>query len=306
MDLNRVRTFIAVVDNGGISQAARKLFRTPQAISLQIKQLEDELKFNVLQHDGNKVVLTDAGQILYRDLKPKLAAIQQSVDNIRTGKEHASGVIKVGIWLAQAVAYLPEIIESFSSEYKNVGFEIKIGDDDEQVRWLEANKIDIGFVAKAPRDRIYSSQLVYAQPLLPVVSRDFFRAHSRPENIRQTLSLPLVDFPVEFAAYQSWVRRNSRSVLVDAQKKAPTVIAENSLVAKALILRGVGFGFLHREIIETELSSGRLERIAIREGQANTVVRVRLLTKKKNSLGFVHQEFVKAVIAAKDRWLSND
>lgn len=306
MDLNRVRTFIAVVDNGGISQAARKLFRTPQAISLQIKQLEDELKFNVLQHDGNKVVLTDAGQILYRDLKPKLAAIQQSVDNIRTRKEHASGVIKVGIWLAQAVAYLPEIIESFSSEYKNVGFEIKIGDDDEQVRWLEANKIDIGFVAKAPRDRIYSSQLVYAQPLLPVASRDFFRAHSRPENIRQTLSLPLVDFPVEFAAYQSWVRRNSRSVLVDAQKKAPTVIAENSLVAKALILRGVGFGFLHREIIETELSSGRLERIAIREGQANTVVRVRLLTKKKNSLGFVHQEFVKAVIAAKDRWLSND
>ncbi len=306
MDLNRVRTFVAVVDNGGISQAARKLFRTPQAVSLQIRQLEEELKFNVLQHTGNKVVLTDAGQIFYQDVKPRLTEIQRSVENIRAGKEQDSGIIKVGIWLAQGVVYLPEIIESFCLQHGNVGFDIRIGDDDDQVGWLTDNNIDIAFVSKAPKDRFYTSRLVYAQPLIPVASRDFFRSRPRPENIRQTLSLPLIDFPSEFAAYPSWVRRNSRSMLAEARKKIPVVTAENSLVARELILRGIGFGFLHREVIETELAAGRLESIPVRGARANTVVKIKLLTKRKNSLGFVHREFVKAVVAARDRWVSDN
>ncbi len=54
MDFNKAKTFIEVVDSGSITKAANSLFRTQQAISLQLKALEEELELTLFDQQGEE------------------------------------------------------------------------------------------------------------------------------------------------------------------------------------------------------------------------------------------------------------
>ena len=64
MDFNKAKTFIEVVDCGSVTKAANRLFRTQQAISLQLKALEVELELTLFDRQGPRIVLTRQGEKL--------------------------------------------------------------------------------------------------------------------------------------------------------------------------------------------------------------------------------------------------
>lgn len=293
LDFNKARTFIEVVDCGTITMAANRLLRTQQAISLQLHQLEDDLELCLFDRNGPKITLTIDGQILYQQFKQQLLAMEHSVLTLKSEKQKASGTIRIGAWMEQAVNYLPEMMRIFKQRFPLVEFTLHIAEDIEIEKMLADNVIDVGLQVFIQDKKMFKTEPVYSQPLIPVISRLFAQKHAAVTSLIETLSLPLLDYGDEYSAYNTWVKKNARELLPDARKKVRTITTTNNVVLKQLVLQGLGFGFLHLDSIQAELDIGELQPLINRPNYQNVTVAIDMVYKRKATLGYVHQEFIK-------------
>ncbi|MCJ8300862.1 MAG: LysR family transcriptional regulator [Pseudomonadales bacterium] len=305
MDFNRARTFIEVVDCGGITLAANRLLRTQQAISLQLQQLEAELQLNLFHRQGPKITLTDDGDKLYKLFKPQLLAMESALLELKSGKRQARGLIRIGLWMEQAVNYLPEMIRIFKQEFPQVEFSLTIAEDAEIERLLETNQLDLGLQLYCQDHKLFKAEAVYRQAMIPVISRSYLKNAPAANSVADTLNMPLLDYAPQYSAYQQWVKKNARQLLPKAQKKVPAITTSNNLVLKQLVLQGLGFSFLHRESIEAELNTGELRPLLNNPSAQNIYVELDLVHKRKHSLGFVQQQFVQLLLEQKSSWMQH-
>ncbi|WP_366925759.1 LysR family transcriptional regulator [uncultured Pantoea sp.] len=80
--LNRIQTFIAVVDCGSFTRAAERLFISKAMASIHVKSLEEVLKVQLLIRNSRGITLTEAGEALYRDFCEIFVNIQSSLENV--------------------------------------------------------------------------------------------------------------------------------------------------------------------------------------------------------------------------------
>jgi len=304
VDFNKARTFIEVVDSGGITLAANRLLRTQQAISLQLQQLETELELNLFHRNGPNITLTEDGERLYQLIKPQLMAIENVVLDLKSSKQQAKGMIRIGAWMEQAVNYLPEMMRLFKQQYPLVEFDLVIAEDVEIERMLKLNLIDIGLQVFCQDKKLFKGTSVYRQALIPVISRSFLKAYQGPQKIIETLDMPLVDYSDEYSAYNQWIKKNARQLLPQARKKVRSITTSNNVVLKQLVLQGLGFGFLHHESIQAELDIGELIPLFSSPIYQNVFVELELNIKRKHALGYVHQEFIALLQENRASWMN--
>jgi len=303
LDFNKARTFIEVVDSGSITTAANHLLRTQQAISLQLKLLEDEIGFSLFDRQGPKIILTGAGQQFYQDLKPQFIRMENALQNLKADRSLVAATIRIGVWMEQGIGYLPEMLKSFSSQYPHANFKLFVGLDDELEALLIDNKIDLGLLLRTQNKKLLRCDAIYRQPLLPVVSRLFLKTHDLPKSAQDTLAIPLVDYEGEYSAYSRWIAKNARTLLPLARKRTSVVTVDNNVVLKQLVLQGMGFGFLHKDSIHSELSIGELVRILPGKKTKPVQVEIDVVYKRKHSLGFLQQAFVDFLYNNRKNWM---
>ncbi len=302
MDFNKARTFIEVVDCGSITLAANRLLRTQQAISLQLQQLEGDLEFNLFDRQGPNIILTTDGEKLYQLFKPQLMAMENAVLRLKSGKQQAGGMIRIGAWMEQAVSYLPEMIRIFKQTFPLVEFNLQIAEDNEIEHMLKNNTIDIGFQVHCQDKKIFKCESVYRQALIPVISRSFLKSNKAPRKIKDTLDLPLVDYIDEYSSFNTWIKKNSRDLLPLARKKIRTITTSNNVVLKQIVLQGLGFGFLHQESIQAELEIGELLPLFNNTKNQNIYVDLDVVYKRKHAFGYVHQAFIELLRKNRVSW----
>src|ERR1044072_7106541 len=64
LELDLLRTLVAIADTGSFNRAARAVFRTPSAVSMQMKKLEEQIGRALFAKDGRSVALTPDGEVL--------------------------------------------------------------------------------------------------------------------------------------------------------------------------------------------------------------------------------------------------
>lgn len=304
MDFNKARTFVEVVDSGSITLAANRLLRTQQAISLQLQQLEDQLDIFLFDRQGPKITLTADGEKLYKLFKPNLLSMDNAVLELKSGKQKARGMIRIGAWMEQSINYLPEMMCIFKREFPLVEFNLQITEDNRIEKMLRSNTIDIGFQVYCQDKKLFKCESVYRQPLVPVISRSFLKTNNAPKIIGDTLDLPLVDYADEYSAYNTWIKQNSRNLLPLAHRKIRAITTSNNSVLKQLVLQGLGFGFLHQESIRTELETGELIHLFKNSKYQNIYVDIDVVYKRKHALGYVHHAFIKLLRESRANWSS--
>ena len=303
MDFNKARTFVEVADCGNITQAANRLLRTQQAISLQLQQLEEEMELSLFDRHGPKITLTQDGQHLYQVFKPRLLEMDNAVLALKSDKQQAAGVIRIGAWMEQAVSYLPEMMRIFKQQHPRVEFELVLGRDIEIEKMLKDNLLDFGFQVYCQDKKLFKCEAIYRQPLIPVVSRSFLKTQKPPKNIESTLEVALLDYNDEYSAYNQWIKKNARPLLPLARKKIRSITTTNNVVLKQLVLQGLGMGFLHKEAIQAELDIGELIPVLSRSKAKNIQVELDVVYKRKQALPYVHQAFLSFLRENKAGWM---
>jgi DNA-binding transcriptional LysR family regulator len=153
MELRHLRYFAAVAETGSLSRAARKLFIAQPPLSLQIKQLEEELGVALFTRHPKGVRLTPAGERLVPEARHLLERAAQLRDAARAATRDATagGSLAIGYVPSASSTVLPELVKQLRRRSPGVVLQLREMISDEQADALVAGHIDAGVARVLPR-----------------------------------------------------------------------------------------------------------------------------------------------------------
>lgn len=122
-DLDLLRTFVAIVDNGSFTRAAQRLSLTQSTVSLQIKRLEDGLARRLFDRDGRDLQLTPEGEILLTYARQILQLGAEALSRLR--ETDVSGVVRLGTPEDFATTHLSEVLACFARTHPQVALQVQ-------------------------------------------------------------------------------------------------------------------------------------------------------------------------------------
>ncbi|RSD26034.1 LysR family transcriptional regulator [Mesobacillus subterraneus] len=97
MDVRQLRYFIAIAEEKNITAAANKLHMSQPPLSLQLKQMEEELGVMLVERQGKKLELTDKGEVLYRHALNIVHSFEEVKNELQETAEGKKGNLSIGI-----------------------------------------------------------------------------------------------------------------------------------------------------------------------------------------------------------------
>jgi DNA-binding transcriptional LysR family regulator len=165
MELRELSAFVAVVEEGGMSAASRRLHVSQSALSQTVGALERELGLTLLERTSTGVRPTDAGTMLLVEARAVLARYQQAVRTMSNYSTEASGVIRLGIPLELAPDVLPTALAKFAAESPRTRVVPQHLSTAAQLMALRSDQLDVGLVRERPSGSEFDAMLVAQEPL---------------------------------------------------------------------------------------------------------------------------------------------
>lgn len=124
LDLDTLRTLVLAAELGSYGEAARRLGRTPSAVSLQMKRLQEDTNAPLFRKDGRKLALTEIGEIVLCYGRRMLELNDEALDRARGAS--LAGIVKLGMVQDFAETVLPDVLSRFAVLYPLVQIEVRI------------------------------------------------------------------------------------------------------------------------------------------------------------------------------------
>ncbi|WP_026693408.1 LysR family transcriptional regulator [Peribacillus kribbensis] len=179
MDIRQLRYYITIIEEKQITKAARHLHIAQPALSLQLRQLEEELGVTLIVREGKQWQITEAGKALYSRAKTMLQDVDSIKKEISEIKEGISGTVCIGTSTI-CVSHLAEHLTNFHRMYPKVYVKILNGDTHYLEALLQQNKIDMALLLLPIEGDNYEMISLNEDPFVAVIPRKW---ESRfPEN----------------------------------------------------------------------------------------------------------------------------
>lgn len=141
LDIALLRAFVAVVDTGSVTGAARLLNRTQAAVSLQLKRLEGLLGQPLFERIHKRMVLAPSGEQLLGSAQ-RLIAMNDDIWGHMTTPSF-QGEVRLGVPVDIISTYMPQILRRFNSAWPRVRVSLVCRNSQELLEDLDAGKIDL-------------------------------------------------------------------------------------------------------------------------------------------------------------------
>lgn len=238
IDVDLVRTFVAIVDHGGFTRAAERMFRTQSTISLQVKRLEDQVGKQLLERSPRAVKLTPEGETFVDYARRLLALNDEMVARVR--EPNLEGTVRLGTPEDFATTHLPQVLARFARTHPNVALEVTCDLTLNLTELFREKKaFDLVLVKREPMEA--AGTRVWREPLVWVAAD---HAVARRDD-----ALPLVVSPAPC------VYRKRATEALDAERR-PWRVAYTcgSLAgAQAAVKAGLGVTVLPKEMVPDDL-----------------------------------------------------
>jgi DNA-binding transcriptional LysR family regulator len=151
IDVDQLRTFIAIAETGSFTKAAEVVNKTQSAVSMQMKRLEERIERAIFARDGRASKLTEDGQRL---LDYARRIIKLNVETLAAFSDgELSGRVRLGVPDDYADRYLPEIMARFSRAYPGVELTVICEPSVDLLDRVDANEIDLAIVTNCETKR---------------------------------------------------------------------------------------------------------------------------------------------------------
>lgn len=192
MELRHLRYFVTLAEELHFGRAAEKLHIAQPPLSQQIKQLEQELGFELFHRTKRRVELTDAGKIFLIQVQEIFRQLEQAVEIGRQTSRGEVGQLVIGFVSSAAYNILPHILRNFRNNFPDVNLELHELTTTEQLQQLQSGKIDIGFIRPPVDNKDFGHQIVFEETLILALPENHPKAMSLSELIASTVSLRLL------------------------------------------------------------------------------------------------------------------
>jgi DNA-binding transcriptional LysR family regulator len=238
MELRQLRYFLAVAEDLHFTRASERLHVAQPALSLQIRQLEEELGVKLFERLKHRVKLTPAGRVFAQRARFALEQTQKAAREAALVGRGEAGTLSIGFVSSAVVSVLPRILRAYASEVPAVAVELLELDPLEQVEGLRNGTIDVGVMHALIETPDFDMATLAREELLAALPADHAAAQKeRIDLITLADETFLVPKKHEFGGLHELV--------VDACHKAgfvPRKMQATRLLQTALCLVGGGLG----------------------------------------------------------------
>ncbi|MGM9485517.1 LysR family transcriptional regulator [Roseateles sp. NT4] len=167
LDIDLLRSLVAVAETGGLSKAAARVGRTQSALSMQMQRLEEVAGQPLLYRTGRGVTLTAAGERLLVHAGELLRRHDEALAELRGAQ--VSGLLRLGCPEDYAVVFLPHLLQGFASLYPQVQLEVVCAPTPRLLEQLARHAADLALVSvQAGADE---ADVIRREPLVWVARR---------------------------------------------------------------------------------------------------------------------------------------
>ena len=168
LDIDLLRSFVAIAETGVLGQAAVRVGRTQSALSMQMQKLEGIVEQPLLYRTGRGVTLTATGERLLVRAGELLRKHDEALAELR-GKQ-LSGVLRFSCPDDYAVVFLPYLLQSFASLHPRVQLEVMCAPTPRLHELLARHAVDLALVSVA--GDAAGDDVIRREPLVWVAHRD--------------------------------------------------------------------------------------------------------------------------------------
>ena len=251
--LRQLQGFEKVASHLNYSPAAKELFLSQPAVSMQIKQLEGHIGLPLFEQMGKKVFLTEAGRELYnysRTIAQQLAEMEAVFKEMK-GLEHGTLTLSV---VNTANYFTPQLLARFCQLHPNINILLQVANRDAVLKQLSENSTDLAIMGQPPEKLDIISESFLENPLVVIASPNHPLAKLKRVNFHQL-------------AKESFLSREQGSGTRSAMER---IFAEHQIqphigmemetneAIKQAVQAGMGLGILSMHSIELELETKRL------------------------------------------------
>lgn len=248
--LNQLNIFLKVVQNESITKAAQELFLSQPAVSIQLKNFQDQFDIPLTQVVNRKLYVTDFGREVAYTAEKILNEVNEMNFKTATFKGRISGTLKVSV-VSTGKYVIPYLLTDFLQKHPDIDLQIDVSNKSKITSDLINNTVDVSLLSTLPEalnvERISLManclHLVSAQPMTHIKS-----IKNLPED------LPFIfreEGSATRKAMEDYIQKNGLSV------KKKLVLTSNEAVKQA-VKANIGISIMPVIGIRNELNYGQL------------------------------------------------
>ena len=198
MELRDLSYFLACVDAGSVTGAARKVHASQPTLSHALARLESELGVRILERGARAPLrVTEAGERLAERARQALGALGALTDDLAEVRAGTRGKLRLCAVQSACVSLLPRALAAFSREHPGIELSVRTLAAEKIAHAVASGQCDLGFVAGAPSSalREVERELVRREELVALVRKGDPLARSRQVRLAALASRPLVLVP---------------------------------------------------------------------------------------------------------------
>jgi DNA-binding transcriptional LysR family regulator len=253
--LKQLRAFAAVARHSSFARAAAELNLTPPAVSMQIRELEEQVGLPLFDRTEKQVALTVTGEYLLVYARKILATLKDAEDAVARFRGLQGGRLAIGM-VSTAKYFLPRLLAQFREEHPEVEIKLVVGGNREQlVAAMQRNEVDLAVMGRPPREIATRAEPFAAHPHVIITPPD----HALARAVGHAPAQALANFPFIVREPGSGTRAAMEKYFADyrIEPRIAMEMASNESIKQA-VMAGLGIAFLSLHTIGLELKSGLL------------------------------------------------
>ena len=251
--LESLTLFVAAVDEGSLSAAARRLGLSASMAGKHVSRLETDLQVRLLQRSTRRLSLTEVGQAYYRRVRRILEDVGEADREARNAQQAVRGVLRVAAPVTFGAMHLGEVVARYLEQFPDVTVETLL--DDRCVDLLAEN-VDVAIRV----GRLLDSDLI-ARKLAPCrmvfcASPAFLDRHGHPSTAEALRRMPRLAFSAAVSP-GDWTAQDAdgRPLAIDGPLR---LAANNTQMLLAAALAGASVAYGPSFVFGEALAAGRL------------------------------------------------
>ncbi len=256
--LHQLQVFLKVTQLQSITKAAEELHLSQPAVSIQLKNFQDQFEIPLTEVVGRKLFVTDFGKEIAESAENILNQVYAINYKTVTYKGQLTGRLKISA-VSTGKYVMPYFLSDFLKQHAGIELQLDVTNKLNVIRSLEKNEVDFALVSVLPDHLQFEKVDLIQNKLYLVANRDFkFTSKVHDKSIFETLPL-IYREPGSGTRYvmEKFIERNNLPV----QKKME--LTGNEAVKQAVIA-GMGCSIMPLIGIKNELSNGELQIISVK------------------------------------------
>ncbi|EOI2372197.1 LysR family transcriptional regulator [Klebsiella aerogenes] len=260
LDLNALRVFVNVVENGSFSGAARALRMPSSNVSRQISQLEEKLQLRLIQRSTRHMHLTDAGQAFFNNMRPLLDQLAATEAALTQQQGDPEGLLRLCLPNEIGPTLFGPMLAQFAMRYPKIEVSCVVS-----LAGADALKEDIDIAVAIVRgkmeDASYIARPLATFPCCVVAAPSLLEKCGQPVRCEQLASLPCIT-TVSALKGQAWQFITARNAFKKVNVQAHFRVNSGEIALHAAVA-GVGFAILAEQACRPFIASGQLKVIEL-------------------------------------------